>query len=368
MGMAGGPLREFLETPDGRRFCASLNLRLMTRAPDKAEGPYAYFLVDEPDCGDYRVEGLEPHKRVGALAQALVERGASLRARDRVTPHLLNVDLTFKPDNWYIYGQLPDLLAADPYLQERLRSAYWEHPDRLPLYTKATYVYAVGTVCQSACAPRPLHLILNSVRHTREDRRFRYATAAEKRIEAYYALAAGAKGLSYWWYTPIGQYMGCGSNDPQAAPLWREIGLLGAELRTCSPVIVRSCPAALPVTAPRRVWTRCLLAGLDTIVLICANEDYASDRLGTVVQPVEGAEVSVTLPSWLTAQDVFQVSFGGTRDVNWEHAEASLTVHLGTLNLTRLIIVTSDSDLRGRLQAIHEQHFAANVKRLMTDN
>lgn len=46
-------------------------------------------------------------------------------------------------------------------------------------------------------------------------------------------------------------------------------------------------------------------------MLICVNDDYASDRLRTVVQPVEGAELSITLPSWLEPKAVFQVTSEG---------------------------------------------------------
>jgi hypothetical protein len=359
-------VRKFLKSEDGRRLCATLGIRRMVNDPGKGntKNPYAYFLVDEPDCGDYRVAGLKPHQRVGSLAQALVQRSHRLRLKDPVTPHLLNVDLTYKPDNWYIYGQLPDIFASDPYYQERLRDAYWNHPGRLPLYTKAIYVYAVGAISRSACAPKPLHLILNSVCHTEKDRRFRYATPEEKRIEVYYAIAAGAKGISYWWYTPVGRYVGVGASDPEAAALWREIGLLGAEVRTAGPVIVRSCPVTLPITASRRLWVRSLLAGLDTLAIICVNDDYASDRIGTVVRPLENARVNLKLPSWLDPKDVFEITFEGIRDITWERNGSELILHLGMVELTRLILITADAQLRRRLEDLYSR-FAPNVSRLV---
>jgi len=368
MEMVGSAaVRGFLKSEAGRQLCAELGIRRMVNEPGKGnlKEPWAYFLVDEPDCGDYRVQELKPHLRVGSLAQALVQRSRELRARDPLTPHLLNVDLTFKPDNWYIYGQLPDILAADPYYQERIRAAYYDHPDRLPLYTKALYVYAVGRVCQSACAPKPLHLILNSVHHIEKEQPFRFATPEEKRVEVYYALAVGAKGLSYWWYTPVPPYLGVGADDPQARALWRAIGLLGAEVRTAGPVLVRSCPAPLPVTASRRLWVRTLLAGLDTVVVICVNDDYASDRLGTVVRPLERAEVNLRLPAWLEPKEAFEITFEGPRDIAWERRGADVALHLGRVDLTRLILISADPQLRDHLQALYQEQFAAKVARLV---
>jgi len=365
MGMPAHRLRDFLRSDPGRQLCESLGLRVMSRWVGNLPNPRAYFLLDEPDCGDYRVKGLEPHQRVGSLAQSLVKRSHELRGRDATRPQLLNVNMTFKPDNWYTYGQLPDIFAADPYYQERLCDAYWKHPDRLPLYTKATYVHAVATVCHSACAPRPLHLLLNSVRHTEKDRQFRFGTPEEKRVEAYYALAGGAKGLSYWWYTPIGRCYGCGADDPQAAALWREIGLVGAEARTAGPLIVRSCPAQLPVTASRRLWVRCLLAGLDTVLAICVNDDHASDRVGTVVQPLERAQAMVHLPSWLAPKDAFEITYRGVTDVDHEQTGARVTLRLGQVVLTRLVVITSDTELRTRLSALYDARLAQNVRALL---
>ncbi|MEA3401451.1 MAG: hypothetical protein U9R79_09460, partial [Armatimonadota bacterium] len=170
MPMVGSAaVREFLKTDQGQEQMQSLGIRRMISDPGKGNtrDPYAYFLVDEPDCGDWRVRGLPADELVGSLAQSLVDRSATFRDSDPVTPHVINVDLTFKPENWYTYGQLPDILAADPYYQPRLRDAYWEHPGRLRLFTRATWVEAIARICHRACMPRPLHIILYAVSHRR---------------------------------------------------------------------------------------------------------------------------------------------------------------------------------------------------------
>lgn len=356
----------FLKSDEGLSLLSALGIRRMVNDPGKGNtrAPSAYFLTDEPDAADFRTEGLEPNKRVGSLAQGLVQRSAALRKADPVTPHLLNVDTTFKPDNWYVYGQLPDIFATDPYYQERLRQAYWDQPWRVPIYAKATFIYAVSSVSQSACAPKPLHLILNSVRRTKKDKQFRFATPEEKRIEVYYALAAGAKEISYWWYTPVPPSYGCGGPEPEAVALWREIGLLGAEVRTAGSIISRSCPAVLPVTAPSKLWVRCLLAGLDTLVILCVNDNYLNDRLGTVIKPVGNADVSVGLPSWMDPKTAFEVNSGGTQDVRWELSGSRLNLKLGTVDVTRMIVVATDPELRTRLQTLYEGKFADNVAKL----
>ena len=364
--VASDAVSSFMQSDEGLKMLDSLHIRRMVSDPGKGKvkSPSAYFLLDEPDVGDYKVEGVPGTSKVGCLAQGLVQRSAELRKADPLTPQFLNLDMTFKPDNWYTYGQLPDIFAADPYYQERLCQSYWHRPGRLSLYTKATYIYAVGTVSREASSPKPMHLLLNSVRHTEPDKVFRFGTPVEKRIETYYALASGVKGLSYWWYTPAGQCYGCGGPEPEAVALWREIGLLGAELRTIGPLVTRSCPASLPIKTSPGLWVRLLLAGQDSLILLCVNDNYANDRLGTVIYPLEKAFAEIELPSWLNDSQAFEVNSQGTQDIQWERTGSKMRFDLGTVKVTRLIIISSDPSLRASLQKYYDSHLAANVARL----
>jgi len=364
--VASKAVSSFMQSDEGLKMLDSLGIRRMVSDPGKGKvkAPYAYFLLDEPDAADFRVPVAEPGKQVGCLAQGLVQRSAEIRKADPLTPQFLNLDMTFKPDNWYTYGQLPDIFAADPYYQERLCQSYWHRPGRLSLYTKATYIYAVGTVSREASSPKPMHLLLNSVRHTEPDRVFRFATPEEKRIETYYALASGIKGLSYWWYTPAGQCYGCGGPEPEAVALWREIGLLGAELRTIGPLVTRSCPASLPIKASPLLWARSLLAGQDSLILLCVNDNYANDRLGTVIHPLENASAEIELPSWLNDSQAFEVNFKGTQDIQFSRTGSKAKIELGHVDVTRLIVITSDPGLRASLQKYYDSHLAANVAKL----
>jgi len=381
VNVASPAVANFLKSDAGQRFATERGLRAVLDEAGKwgFEDPYLCFIHDEPDCADYRSDGLPDGKQVGALAQWCVQRSGELRAAVPQALQVLNLDMTFKPSNWYIYGLLPDVLSVDPYYQARLRGAYWKDPHRLSLYAQATYVYAVSRVARSACEPNPLHVILYAcdvidARRPEGDQRFRFPTPQEKRIEAYYAVAAGAKGLSYWWYTPsrspgeksTSYGIGAATIDgvPEAQSLWREIGLLGAEMRTAGPVIGHSCAVQVNVEATEGVWTHCLLAGLDTMVLLAVNQHYANDRVGTVHYPIEDAELRVAVPAWLEQPTVFEIASDGTRELETEAVDAGLAIPLGTLDLTRMIVMTSDAQLRSRLEKVYRTEFADKVSRL----
>lgn len=366
MGMVAGLSGEFIHSREGFEYCDSVGMRMMATWFGNARNPIYYFLLDEPDAHDFAYDDCgEPPARLGCLAQCLVAKSQVFREKDPATMQLLNINNTYKPDNWYTYAQLADVCCADPYYQEQLCVLTSQCPSKLVHFTKPTYVQAVGKIARSACAPKPLHLILNSVRHEDiEGPPYRFGTPEEKRLELYYALGAGTKGFSYWWYTPYGRFHGCGSSDPDGVALYNEIARLGAEVRTAAPLILRSCPAKVETEKPKNLSIFPLLAGNDSLVLLFVNEQLCSDRLGTVVVDLENVNSSVRIPSWIEPVDVFEVSSDGISDVTWAYQEPKVELDLGTVSLTRMLIVTQNQETRQQLASLYKEHFEDNIKAL----
>jgi len=365
MSHCPGAANEFMRSEAGLRMLEELDIRRMLNWINNERPAVFYFLTDEPDAADFASKMLPPDQRLGSLAQWLVDRCQLFRRKDQAaTPLLLNVDNTYKPENWYLYAQLSDIPCADPYYQEAVQSVWHSDPTNLGAYLKPTYVYAVGTIYQSAGAPDPMHLILHTCKFDfpLDETPYRGPTPEEKRVEVYYAVAAGAKQISYWWYCPYDRYHGVGHEDMK--PLWTEIGLVGAEMRTIGDLIATGCPADVPVRAPRTIWCRSLLAGPQTMILMVVNDNMASDRLGTVVKPHAKTTLTVRPPGWLEPREVFEIDCEGTKDVNWRQTGTDVALELGTVQLTRMILMTGNAELRARLQGDYDAHYAANVRRL----
>lgn len=368
MGMYSGDAKQFMESTAGWDWLQSVGMRQMATWFGNARKPIMYFLQDEPDAQDFGFDDIPAFERLGTMGMWVIRRSKELRKKDPKTPQLLNLDGTYKPENWYTYGQLGDINCADPYYQGELDRVYNHDPGSLAAHSKPTSVYATGTICQWAGAPRPLHLILCSTKYLGQECPGRFPTAEEKRIEVYYALAAGAKGLSFWWYTPVGDCYGCGADDPEAVSMWKEIGLLGAEVRTAGPVITKGCPVSLQTEVSNpALWVRSLLSGLDTAAIIVVNDNILCDRVGTVYRPIERASVEVSLPAWLKPTDVFEITYRGIRDQAWKVDGNRLSLDLGTVDLSRFVIVTGDAGLRARLQAIYDEKLAGNVAALTSN-
>jgi hypothetical protein len=256
---------------------------------------------------------------------------------------------------------------TDPYYQVRLREAYWYYPQRIPLYQKATYIYAVAQTAAASSEPNPSHVILYSTEwRDPSGAVFPYPTPESKRIEVYYALAAGTKGLAYWWFPKAssksnGLSGGIEDGRPEALALWREMGLLGNEIKTAAPLLVTSCPIAIPTQPSAGVWARMLSASDETAILLTVNDQYSNDEAGCHYSPVAAATVNVTLPSWLVGASAFEITAGGILDAATQPSGSQLLVNLGTLNLTRMIVITRNAELRGTLEQRYDQLVRSGV-------
>ncbi len=363
------------KTGDGRAHLAAAGFRFLNEEPTTPD-LYSIFLCDEPDAGEGNVPTSVSPYQVGALSSSLNSLSQSYKTNYSHYPTNLNLNGSFKPYNYYVYGHVADVLSVDPYYQTRIVDSYWKPSlaKTMPWYRKATYIYAVSSACQSACEPGRLHVILNSCRKHQNDeeanRVFRWATPEEKRIEFYYAIAAGAKEIAYWWMTPVGvgqdAFSGIGwATEPGSAALWREMGLLGAEAGTAGDVIVNSCPVQVAVSKPGRLWTRALLSGTNTVVLMCVNDDYACTDVGTAIQSISDAQVSFELPGWLSPTHVFEVDYRGVRDVSYSVANRRISLSLGRVDVTRMVIITSDSALKSSLQSRYSNTYGPRVQQII---
>jgi hypothetical protein len=360
-----GVCRDFFLSDAGWEYCEKMGVGRMTHWPDGKHHAVFTFAMDEPDANDAACRDLDPRDRLGVLGQFLVNWTRVLSEADPQTPTLLNINNTYKPENWYVYHQLADIPCIDPYYTEQQDLGVRGDPFYFGFHTRPTYVQAVCTISQSSCRPKPLHAILCSTRYTNDEGfQGRYPTPEEKRMEVYYAIGSGAKGISYWWFPKDKYCHGLDDRTPEANALWKEIGLLGAEVRTAGPLITISCPVELPIKATRFLWVRGLLCGTDTVALSIVNENVACDRLGTIFKPAENARVSVELPSWIEPKSVFEVTCDGLSDIKFDRKAGALTLNLGTVKLSRFVVVTSDPGLRTRLQKRYDEMFAENVRKL----
>ncbi len=365
----GGGVTDYLQTSAGQAYAASRGYGWIVWNTYTFDNPLMSFLDDEPDAEEANVSntfcgtglklpcGTSP---MGILGLRFIAVGEDFRSTYPLAPTTINMDGTFKPENYYAYGQAVDVLQADPYYQKRLKDTYWYYPQRIPLYNKATYNYAVAKTMTRAAEPNPAHVILLST-ESRETvngvvKTWPFPTPQAKRIEVYYSLAGGAKGISYWWFKPGYPSNGLGALTPAALALWKEMGLFGNEIKTVSHLLVISHPVDMPLAPSTNVWARALASGTDCLILLVVNDNYYNDEAGFHSTPVSNATVTATLPSWMqSSPTAFEIYAGGLADVSTQLNGSQLQLNLGTLDLTRMIVVTTNAQLRATIQQRYVQ-------------
>ena len=65
---------------------------------------------------------------------------------------------------------------------------------------------------------------------------------------------------------------------------------------------------------------------------------------------------------------MFELSHEGTRDIAWKASDQGLALDLGTVKVTRLILISGDKGLRQQTQKLYDSRFAENVKALLKGN
>lgn len=365
-------LAHYMSLPEGRAYMESKDYGYV-KDNSWGSNPRMWFIHDEPDieegninCGTGMVIPCGGGHTTGISAMKYLAVGETLRNVNPMVPTTINLDGNFKPHGWYTYGQVPDVMMLDSYYEQEMAGNHWYKPARDPLYVKPTSIYAAAIATTTAAEPNPMHMILYSCEYkdTSLDSIWPFAAPGSKRIQAYYALAGGAKGMSYWWFKKGWPFNGLDTGTTAAKALWKEIGLVGVEIKTLAPQLVTSHPINLPLTPGPNVWARALMCGTDTLILFVVNDNFYNDTNGVFHNtPTPNATVTAALPSWMQSPSAFEVSAAGITDASVTPSGNQWQINLGTLNLTRLIVLTKNPQLKAAVQQRYDTSIREGVCR-----
>ena len=109
------------------------------------------------------------------------------------------------------------------------------------------------------------------------------------------------------------------------------------------------------MTPGTNVWARALGVGTNSMILLAVNDTATNDMAGCHYTPVTNATVTVTLPSWMQYPTAFEISASGLSAVTLQTNGNQLQVNLGTLDVTRMIVLTRDAQLQAAIQQRYTQ-------------
>ncbi len=269
---------------------------------------YGSFIQDEPDCVDYSCPELDGWQKLGTSGLFCAQKRQSMLAANPTALQMLNMDSTYKPLNWMCYAQLGDIIAHDPYYAGNVKDG------KDPMM-----VYADMKILGDNAQPKPTFTLLYAC----ADKNFgfqRFITFEELELQNAYALAAGVKGISYWWYRDAPTV----ANNPA---LMRAMGRVNARVRQVSEFAangiatdwakaeLKGTPKQHPIASgPVRVWCKTVWSPDGMIVFVCNNE-YISNEKGFTYKPIKNVPVVVTMPdAWQKKVTIYEVSDTGTSE------------------------------------------------------
>lgn len=288
---------------------------------------------DEPDAYDWHEgEELPFPQRLGVLGQSKVlPIQRDQRKADPEGLNLLLVDGTFKPMNWYVYGQIPDVFCTDPYVPLGGR--------------QLDYVWNALESARDASTPRPLVAVLWACSLSSEGKRVgnKAPTAEEGRMQIFYALGSGVKGISYFidltQKTGEGQFIGLSD----CKELWEETGRTNADVAALAPYLSIGCPVGQP-KLQGEVWTRALMCGSDKMVLIAVNTRhhiaYETASELSINIPLKDVSVRMPLPEHWKTCSVQEVREGKLVPFKAEVKAKTVTMPMDELATARAFVLT----------------------------
>ena len=300
------------------------------RTPSQS-GALFYQNRDEPDAHDFGYgESLPVMQRLGTLAQAeVLPTMRYQRTRDPGVPNLLLVDNTYKPLQWYVYGQIPDVYCTDPYVPLNAR--------------QIDYVPHALEVARDASTPRPLISILWACSLDGSKPGGRAPTPEEERMMAFYALGSGVKGLAYFvdLTTTTGEGDFIGLSDIK--PLWEEVGRINRDVGALASYLSIGCPM-IPPQQNESVWWRALLCGRDRIVLVVVNRRHSTgfDDKGITHLPAVDVRISLSLPGSFRNCRVEEVRDGRLVKAECQVKQGRLDLQLDEVDTARAFLITAD--------------------------
>ena len=306
-------------------------------------GVFAHCLQDEPDCSDYTAEAWPIAERIGYNAPEMERRAAACRAADPRNLVFLTIDQTYKPANYYVYGQLADVTNHDCY--------------PLSLGWPARAMIGNCDTAFAAIMPHPMFFTYQGVYEKGTDpvqeakRAFpRPPFPQEERLMMLYAIGCGARGL----YNYIHASDGANEGSDQHPDVWNAIGVTCRELSLVSPLIAQGCPAPIASAPDRRLWVRGLVAGPQAALIVVTNDDYQETADNFVSHPIKDAEVSLANLSWLPVKGAYAVREGAFMPLKWRSTGGETRITVPELNVADVILVTSDPALPARLLAEYQ--------------
>ncbi|HET6453147.1 MAG TPA: hypothetical protein VFI02_01970 [Armatimonadota bacterium] len=248
-----------------------------------------HHLVDEPDVADYYAG-----RWLGASAMELVARGEFFEKSDPQRYTFIQLDNTFRPANYLVYGEAADVLATHryglgSYVSGEAGSTAVQRPAFLP------DLLDCFTLFRRANEPKPFFGVTHFF-NLGPARSGRPPTIGEMRLQCYGMIACGARGIIHYIHSGSGG----GGEGAKSKPLWDAMTGLHAELKRVGEVVESGTPAPddWVKTSSPHILAKTIVSN-DAMAVVLLNLSHRSSLASFIGKPVGDTEVILRIPPWI---------------------------------------------------------------------
>jgi hypothetical protein len=296
------------------------------------------YLDDEPDCRDFEYAG-EKRAELGYTAMSMVRKMEFLREVCPKHPTFIAIDNTWRPANYFVYGELADIMAPHWYGDE------------------ISYCAGQSAQVKRAVAPRAAWYTpwLDSQK--------RPQTPDDMRLRVYYPISEGMKGILYYSWKFAATTTPDKGTDLRAA-----MTDMHRELQAVGPLLIKG--ELLPVASSdlRELKLSAFLCADEAVVLVVINEnrndfrqsDTHADDTGNSkgklreVLPTRNVRIDLDLPPWFAPKEVYEVIGGRTEPVNHSVTSPGLSLAFPEIGLTKMVVIRRDAEKAARTIQLSE--------------
>lgn len=294
---------------------------------------YGYLLHDEPDVWDASATQWPEPYRIGFRAPDILRFMDICVDADPVKPVMMTLDLTYKPANYYVYAQIPDIVTPDCYPLTHAQPLNW--------------VRDTTEACRRAAGPRRVEMITQANWEDRSPsmKYRRPPFPREMEIQYLYALGSGSRGFScYEWYDWADHHGA--RNYPK---VMEAVGKISRRFHLVAPLILQAQPTRIARCDNEQVWLRTLVCG-ENVLLVLVNDDYESLPDAFNFKALKNVVVQMPRPPWLKTVQAWRVGDGDFGKMDARETREGIEIELPLLETGAVILVTGDGQLPVRLQ------------------
>lgn len=292
---------------------------------------HAYVLHDEPDCWDYSADEWPMPMRIGFHAPDIVAHTKQCAEADPLKPVQVTLDLTFKPANYFVYAQIPDIVTPDCY--------------PLTVGQPITWVRDVTEVCRSAAGPRRVEMVPQVDFEDRQNVEMKFRRppfAPEVTIQYLYALGGGARGFSGWeWFDEKADWCHF-YGAPNFPDVLNAVATTYRRFKLLEPLILQAHRRDIVTCSQEKIWTSSLICGTDAMIVVAVNDDYESLPTDFVQTPKTDLRFTGPQMPWLRVGYAGLIEDGAIRDLALSQDAEQFSVELPRLETGQIMLLARD--------------------------